>query len=73
MASLFNLQRFPQMELEQWKQAMRYAALAKDTLLYIQCQECMGSAYYLMNKEDSAMLCAQKGYVNYLKYQPELL
>lgn len=69
MASLFNLQRFPQMELEQWKQAMRYAALAKDTLLYIQCQECMGSAYYLMNKEDSAMLCAQKGYVNYLKYK----
>ncbi|HJD11058.1 MAG TPA: hypothetical protein H9922_07920 [Candidatus Phocaeicola caecigallinarum] len=69
IASLFNLQRFPQMELEHWKQAMRYAALAKDTLLYIQCQECMGSAYYLMNKEDSVMLYAQKGYVNYLKYK----
>ena len=34
IARLFDKQRYPQMELEQWKQAMRYALLAKDTLMY---------------------------------------
>lgn len=68
IASLFNLQRFPQMELEQWKQATRYALLAKDTLLAIQCQEGMTGAYYYMNEEDSVLACAQRGYTGYLKY-----
>lgn len=68
MASLFNLQRFPQMELEQWKQAMRYALLAKDTLMYIQCQEYIGDAYFLLGKEDSVLYFTQQAYEAYLKY-----
>ena len=68
MALLFHKQRYPQMELEQWKQAMRYALLAKDTLMYIQCQERMSSAYYLLNMEDSVVACTRRGYAAYLKY-----
>ena len=68
MALLFDRQRYPQMELEQWKQAMRYALLAKDTLMYIQCQERMSSAYYLLNMEDSVVACTRRGYAAYLKY-----
>ena len=68
MALLFDRQRYPQMELEQWKQAMRYALLAKDTLMYIQCQERMSSAYYLLNMEDSVVACTRRGYTAYLKY-----
>ena len=68
MALLFDKQRYPQMELEQWKQAMRYALLAKDTLMYIQCQERMSSAYYSLNMEDSVLACTRRGYIGYLKY-----
>lgn len=68
MALLFDRQSYPQMELEQWKQAMRFALLAKDTLMYIQCQERMGSAYYSLNMEDSVLACTQRGYIGYLKY-----
>lgn len=68
MALLFDKQRYPQMELEQWKQAMRYALLSKDTLMYIQCQERMSSAYYLLNMEDSVVACTRRGYAAYLKY-----
>ena len=68
MALLFDRQRYPQMELEQWKQAMRYALLAKDMLMYIQCQERMSSAYYLLNMEDSVVACTRRGYAAYLKY-----
>ena len=56
------------MELEQWKQAMRYALLAKDTLMYIQCQEYIGDAYFLLGKEDSVVYFTQQAYETYLKY-----
>ena len=56
------------MELEQWKQAMRYALLAKDTLMYIQCQEYIGDAYFLLGKEDSVLYFTQQAYEAYLKY-----
>ena len=68
MALLFDRQLYPQMELEQWKQAMRYALLAKDTLMYIQCQESISRAYYLLNMEDSVVACTRRGYAAYLKY-----
>lgn len=68
MALLFHKQRYPQMELEQWKQAMRYALLAKDTLMYIQCQEYIGDAYFLLGKEDSVVYFTQQAYETYLKY-----
>ena len=68
MALLFHKQRYPQMELEQWKQAMRYALLAKDTLMYIQCQEYIGDAYFLLGKEDSVLYFTQQAYEAYLKY-----
>lgn len=68
MARLFDRQRYPQMELEQWKQAMRYALLAKDTLMYIQCQEYIGDAYFLLGKEDSVVYFTQQAYRNYSKY-----
>ena len=68
MALLFHKQRYPQMELEQWKQAMRYALLAKDTLMYIQCQEYIGDAYFLLGKEDSVVYFTQQAYEAYLKY-----
>ena len=68
MARLFDRQRYPQMELEQWKQAMRYALLAKDTLMYIQCQEYIGDAYFLLGKEDSVLYFTQQAYEAYLKY-----
>ena len=68
IARLFDKQRYPQMELEQWKQAMRYALLAKDTLMYIQCQEYIGDAYFLLGKEDSVLYFTQQAYEAYLKY-----
>ena len=68
MALLFHKQRYPQMELEQWKQAMRYALLAKDTLMYIQCQDYIGDTYFLLGKEDSVVHFTQQAYHNYLKY-----
>ena len=68
IARLFDKQRYPQMELEQWKQAMRYALLAKDTLMYIQCQEYIGDAYFLLGKEDSVLYFTQQVYEAYLKY-----
>lgn len=68
IARLFDKQRYPQMELEQWKQAMRYALLAKDTLMYIQCQEYIGDAYFLLGKEDSVVYFTQQAYRNYSKY-----
>ena len=71
MARLFDRQRYPQMELEQWKQAMHYALLAKDTLMYIQCQEYIGDAYFLLGKEDSVVYFIQQAYRNYLKYGRE--
>ena len=71
MARLFDRQRYPQMELEQWKQAMRYALLAKDTLMYIQCQEYIGDAYFLLGKEDSVVYFTQQAYRNYSKYGRE--
>lgn len=71
MALLFDRQRYPQMELEQWKQAMRYALLAKDTLMYVQCQEYIGDAYFLLSKEDLVVYFTQKAYGNYLKYGRE--
>lgn len=46
MALLFHEQRYPQMELKQWEQAMRYARMAKDTLMYIQCQDYMGGSLF---------------------------
>lgn len=71
MALLFHKQRYPQMELEQWKQAMRYALLAKDTLMYIQCQDYISDAYFLLGKEDSVVYFIQQAYRNYLKYGRE--
>lgn len=71
MARLFHRQRYPQMELEQWKQAMRYALLAKDTLMYIQCQDYISDAYFLLGKEDSVVYFIQQAYRNYLKYGRE--
>ncbi len=68
MARLFDRQRYPQMELEQWKQAMRYALLAKDTLMYIQCQDYISGAYFLLGKEDSVLYFTQQAYEAYLKY-----
>ena len=68
MALLFDRQRYPQMELEQWKQAMRYALLAKDTLMYIQCQDYISGAYFLLSKEDSVVYFTQQAYRNYSKY-----
>ena len=68
MALLFHKQRYPQMELEQWKQAMRYALLAKDTLMYIQCQDYISGAYFLLGKEDSVVYFTQQAYRNYSKY-----
>ena len=68
IARLFDKQRYPQMELEQWKQAMRYALLAKDTLMYIQCQEYIGDAYFFLGKEDSVLYFTQQAYEAYLKY-----
>ena len=71
MARLFDRQCYPQMELEQWKQAMRYALLAKDTLMYIQCQDYISGAYFLLSKEDSVVYFIQQAYRNYLKYGRE--
>ena len=71
MARLFDRQCYPQMELEQWKQAMRYALLAKDTLMYIQCQDYISDAYSLLSKEDSVVYFIQQAYRNYLKYGRE--
>ena len=71
MALLFDRQRYPQMELEQWRQAMRYALLAKDTLMYIQCQDYISDAYFLLGKEDSVVYFTQQAYRNYLKYGRE--
>ena len=71
MALLFDRQCYPQMELEQWKQAMRYALLAKDTLMYIQCQDYISGAYFLLSKEDSVVYFIQQAYRNYLKYGRE--
>ena len=71
MALLFHRQRYPQMELEQWKHAMRYALLAKDTLMYIQCQDYISDAYFLLGKEDSVVYFTQQAYRNYLKYGRE--
>lgn len=68
MALLFHEQRYPQMELKQWEQAMRYARMAKDTLMYIQCQDYMGGAYSLMGKEDSVVYFTQRAYKKYQKY-----
>ena len=47
---------------------MRYALLAKDTLMYIQCQEYIGDAYFLLGKEDSVVYFTQQAYETYLKY-----
>ena len=71
MALLFDRQCYPQMELEQWKQVMRYALLAKDTLMYIQCQDYISGAYFLLSKEDSVVYFIQQAYRNYLKYGRE--
>ncbi|HJD11529.1 MAG TPA: hypothetical protein H9922_10380 [Candidatus Phocaeicola caecigallinarum] len=68
MALLFHKQRYPQMELEQWKQAMRYALLAKDTLMYIQCQDYISGAYFFLGKEDSVVYFTQQAYEAYSKY-----
>lgn len=58
MALIFDQQRYPQKELEMWNNAINYAVMAKDTLLYLQCCEWKSGAYWMLgDKEKAVSIC----------------
>ncbi len=68
MASLFHRQRYPQQEVPMWKEAYKYAVLAKDTLVAINALEGQCGVYWLLEKKDSSLYVAKMAYDRYKEY-----
>lgn len=62
MALLFEKQRYPLKELEMWRSAASLALKAKDTLMYLQCNERMGSAYLLCGDREMSLKITRDSY-----------
>ncbi len=67
MALLFDEQRYAQQEAPMWKEAYKYAMLAKDTLVAINALEGQGSVYWVLNEKDSAMMVSMRCIDEYRK------
>jgi hypothetical protein len=68
MALLFQEQRSPKLELGMWNKAIKYAWMAKDTLLALNYIHGLGGAYYMMNRQKDALNNTLLVYNLYKKY-----
>ena len=60
IATVFNLQRAPSMEIEAERRAVNFAWKAKDTLAAITFYESLCLPYHMLNKMDSALFYSQE-------------
>ncbi|MBR6962691.1 MAG: hypothetical protein IKH86_03575 [Prevotella sp.] len=68
IASLFNKQRAPELEINAEKRAVNYALKSKDTLAAIIYYEFLSVPYYFKGQKDSALLIAQNTLDLFNKY-----
>lgn len=67
MASLFHQQRSPKIELSMWNKAIKYAWIAKDTLRALDCLNCSGGAYNMLEKKECAIKIVKTTYHRYME------
>ena len=68
MATLFNMQRSPRLELEAEKKAVYFARKANETIASLIFFEHLAAPYHLMNMTDSAMYYCKAASDSFLKY-----
>jgi hypothetical protein len=68
MAILFLYQESPYNMLESLNKASHYAALAKDTLMSLNCYEQQANAYECLNKPDSELIIREHASALYKRY-----
>lgn len=68
IASLFNLQRSPRLELEAERNAVYYARKANDTIAALVFFEHLAAPYHLMNMTDSALYYNCAASDSFIKY-----
>lgn len=65
MALIYQEQRIPQKEIDQWKHCRDCALKAKDSLLAVQALDYISSAYYEVGNLDSSLVLANQVYNEY--------
>ena len=66
-ANLFYYQLLPDNAVKEYRQALRYAQLAKDTMMYIGCYAMLGEGYEIKNMPDSSLCVLLEAYHLYYK------